>query len=275
MGIMRTTQATPLLGLLSTLCLFLFVMVLQFINRLPSVLGQFNTQEPFSYQLIRLLGPVSLGLLIKAAMLSSAAVFIATWRPAYRMRKNGFLFAAGLSVGALWAGSQSLLKVIIPRSRSFWADYSALGTYVPLFSNVVSSVMHHIEGSIVLALLFILLSHCTSRLSQPHYKRLLALAFSLFFGFVLVGGPQPIDSIAYFVASGIVIGLMTTGAYIALMQYDYALILAVTAGYRVLRLIQQAALGAYPFASAGALISTAIIITITWGWYVRVNTVRE
>ena len=208
--------------------------------------------------------------MIKAAILSSVTVFAGTWQSLYTMHKRLSLFIGALGAGALCAASQSFLKLVIPRTRPLWADYNPLGTYTPLFSIISSNLLHYITMSMILVLLFILLSYCMMRCSD-RLKQILPWLFSIFFGLVLAGSPQPIDTFTHFFASGTLIGILTTLAYLSFVQYDYALIPAMTAGYRILRLLQQAAFGAFPFATLGALLSIVIIICFAWGWYVHVN----
>jgi len=276
-AVVSLAQASSRIALLSLLEPFIFlalIFLLQLLNRWPIIEFGFNTNEPFLFQIIQVMGPtLVLVILVRAGMFAAMLSLARTWHARYRIEKRVQTFILSLGLGGALAGAISFLQLLTTRKIPLWADYSPVGSIYPVAGMILGEISHFLTLSISLLGLQVLICYLTC--GNKLHRRILITLVAILLGFAAAGSTQPIGNFLFFGLAGILTSLFGIAAYFMILRLDYTLAPAVAAGFAMLRIVQQAAFNAYPYAQYGAAISVLAIIAIAWYIFSTINHVDQ
>jgi len=272
-SLIQATSRVELVNLAYYSLIFALIFLLQLFNRWPVIEFGFNTNEPFSFQAIQVMGPALVAILVRASTFAAMLMLAHSWQACYRLKKIGSSFLLSLGLGGALAGILSFLQIVTTRRLPLWADYSAVGSISPLLGTVLSEISYFITLSIALLGLQVLVSYLAY--GNRLHRRILVIIVAILLGFATAGAVQPIGNFVYFSFAGILTSIFSIVAYFLILRLDFTLTPAVAAGFALLRLAQQAAFNAYPLVQIGAAISAASIVAIAWYAFVSINRNEE
>ncbi|MCF7740421.1 MAG: CPBP family intramembrane metalloprotease [Candidatus Marinimicrobia bacterium] len=240
--------------------IFLFVLgLIQFVNSFPSMTASFSTAQPFSSQVFTAIAFPLIGILLLAGAIAIIFSFIITWKPQQKDSLDVKKIGAGLAAGFIVAGFVALSRTFLTSEiMPLWAEFSALDNWLPFLAAGSSPV----QGFIAQTTIFMLLFTAISRFSQNWSKRKILFGLLLIAVVFILNGLS-LQTINYWLVSGLATGLIYLVLYIYLIRHHLALVPLVIGGTVILGIIKQIAFNAYPAAIFGNMIALVMIIAIS------------
>lgn len=247
----------------SFFCYFLFLALMligDLINSLPTIIGYFNTSQPFTDQLFRALSISIIIAMVRAALLALLIVFVNAWHPRFIFARNSTIICIGYGVGIITAGLLSLLNKLLPAADPIWATMTSLGSWSPILDGLTDGIISYVS----LTLVILLFTTMLSALSSAH-RSVVTISICFTLGFLLFSfGATTLSSL---IIGGIVTGVLWIILYYTTIRYDHALVPLAVAGYLIPTHVQQAFFNAHPFALAIHISVILIILLISIRWY--------
>jgi hypothetical protein len=242
----------------------LFVVnVASLLNRLPMVTAQFSTAQPYKTQMLLLVGMGIVGLLLLSASIGLIAGLLHKWTADAGRLPPLASWAVGVSLGSLTAGLSAIGSRLEPSLSPKWADYTPLGTYIPLLVRILDPVAGYLTQATV-ALFVIALVH---RFTRGWMKRKpLSFLLMVLFGLV-VTGMQGVDAIPAWLGSGLILGLLLSMAYLVALRFSISSTLIAVGVLQLLNIARQGAYAAFPGAVLGAAVAFIVTAAAIWFWY--------
>ncbi len=254
------------IGISTSLVLIIGIVAIfmaELINSYPSVIFQFIPHQPFADQLFRSFGISAIMLGLRAIILAIIISFVTTVPQSYYLKKPSSFWLVGISIGAFFASSQSLLLGLLPSRTPLWADYTALSFLYPLAHTVNTSLIAYLN--LTAFLLFALIS---IQYTPIRKNKIVGTLFFIFLGFI-GSGIIFADNLTLFAASGLIMGTGFCFFYYALLQYNYAIIPIATGTLLILEQLQQAGFNNYPSALLAHGVAASIIAILSYVWYTK------
>ena len=251
------------ISFVSLLILFAF----NAINAWPSIVSLFNTSAPFLNQAFQMITAIGLQHLILAALLALTFTFIADFRTPRKLAKTQMTYILGIGVGTFVAGFNALAHRLFPSTQPLWANYTALGTYLPLNAVINNFAFQYVSLTLVFLLCCAIIDQVTS---HWHKRQFIALLLFIIFGLTL-SGIASLNDISIWLFSGSAIGVMLFSVYHLIIRFDHALIPIVTGSYMILQAIQQGLFSAYPGTMLTATANIAVTTLLAIFWFKRLN----
>ena len=236
-------------------------------NTWPLIMAMFNTSAPFINQVIQVIGAVGLQAFIGAAVLALMITFITQLKTPRTLAKNTTTYLLGTCVGLFIAGLESLTHWSLPSLQPTWANYSALGTYLPVNAAINGFVMQYI----VLTLLILLLCAVVDYGTQHWQQRRLPFAFLFVLFGLMLNGILSLNDISTWLITGSVMGSVLCILYHVIIRFDHAIIPLATGSYLILHAIQQGAFNAYPGAIFVACTNIIVVGFLGTVWFRKLN----
>jgi hypothetical protein len=244
--------------------LLLIVGVINLFNEWPSIIAQFSTAEPLSNQIFTMVAPNVVGILFISAVSALVIGFITSWMRGQSQPRGSMIYiGAGWGLGLLIAGLSSVVSALFkPSLEPLWADLSALSYYIPLLRDGLHPISGYILGTTLILLIITAIDNFTRGWAQ---KRIIFAILIVLMGFVVAG--DSIESITFYIISGLISGIIYLLAYIFVFRYNLCLIpLAIGAGVMV-DILRQGIMNAYPYAIPGAVLAVVAIGCVSVYWY--------
>ncbi|MCF7884852.1 MAG: CPBP family intramembrane metalloprotease [Candidatus Marinimicrobia bacterium] len=243
--------------------IFIFFLGLaKFLNSLPGLMANFETSQPFSNQLFMMTVLPVIGILLMAAAVALINGLIKVWKPEQKNNLEPVAILSGFFTGFLIAGIGALLEYILgPNLNPLWADYAALNSYLPFLATGLNPIQSFIINSTLLILIFTAISRFTVNWT----KRRLLFAFIILVVILVVKGLN-LETIPFWIISGLVVGVIYLVIYIVFVRYRLDLIPLIVGGSTILHIMQQLVFNAYPTAIIGNLIAILLITLIAIYW---------
>ncbi len=264
---MHWKMKIPYRMLIPYFIIFTIIYLFEYMNSWPLIVSQFNTSQPFTDQLFRSFGIQPISLLIRAAMFALLLSFVNSWKPLYFASRNWVTMAAALSIGALFAGLQSLGMWLLPSVHPTWANYTLLGLYLPINAGINSNFVHYVSLTMLFMLLVIILDTISDYFNK---RRQITSLLIIGFGFMLAGLGFS-NNIPLLLTEGFMFSSILLGAYIFFFRFCYAYIPFATAAFVGLQIMQQAMFNAHPYALIVPAGSITVISLVSWFWNKRIS----
>ncbi|HMA61915.1 MAG TPA: type II CAAX endopeptidase family protein [bacterium] len=240
--------------------IFLFVLgLIQFVNSFPSMTASFNTAQPFSSQVFTSIAFPLIGILLLAAAIAMIFSFIITWKLRQKATLDFTKVVSGLSAGFIVAGFVTLIRTFLTSEiMPIWAEFSALDNWLPFLAAGLSPI----QGFVAQTTIFLLLFTAISRFTQNWSKRKSLFGIILIAVVFILNGLS-LQTINYWVVSGLATGLIYLILHIYLIRHHLALVPLVIGGTVILGIVKQIIFNAYPSAILGNILALLLIITLS------------
>jgi uncharacterized membrane protein (UPF0136 family) len=237
--------------------------VVKAINSWPCTMADFSTTEPFSHQILLLVVlPIVLLLFIS---IGPALVlgFIHKWQEKAANLKKSTSILIGLSTGAIMAGLSTLVTALFkPSLEPVWAKYNALGNYIPFLADGVGPIATYIMKTIIILLIITAVDRFTKGWTKR--KPLFAV---LFIFSMLVVSSSGVDSIFFWLLSGLFAGIVYLLAYRFVFRFQPATIPLAVGFMIILSQLKICMYNAYSSAIPGAILSIILIGLLSYYWF--------
>nr|NIO87757.1 hypothetical protein [Candidatus Aminicenantes bacterium]NIQ73536.1 hypothetical protein [Candidatus Aminicenantes bacterium]NIT29627.1 hypothetical protein [Candidatus Aminicenantes bacterium] len=245
--------------------------IVRFINNWPQIIAGFSTAEPLSNQtLIIIAGSVLLSLFL-AAGLSLLVGLTPSWKRAQQPVKIIEAIKIGIFMGLFIAGISAVMGRFAPSLAPFWADYSAAGSYLPFLGLALDTLFQYIFMTSVLLLIYTAIDRFTNGWTQ---KNIPAILVMLVFG-LGVAGLYSVESIPFWLVSGLLSGAVLIIVYILGFRYHLAFIPLASLAVIWLSIIRDMVFNAYPGVIVGAVVAINLVGILAVYWFLRLNTGRD
>lgn len=231
------------------------------INSWPSIVGSFNTSEPWNTQLFQRLAMAFFGLFLKALSLS----FIMSYCVQQLKIRNQYstsTLITGYGLGFIMAALTAVGKKIMPHAFPLWPNYDPLGTTVPLLDTIIKCLIAYAQTTAYYSLFFIVINQATQHWQK---NKLLFSVLLILCGFLVP--LQSLEALPLWLIINICIGIIVLLIYICVIRYNSTIIPLVTASLISTHVIQQGIFNAYPYAWLAAMINVCIIISVSFIWF--------
>jgi membrane protease YdiL (CAAX protease family) len=232
-------------------------------NNWPSLVAQFSTAQPFKTQAFIFIASSLVSLLLYAAALALILGFVDKWKSKTAPVTISKALLWGLSFGVFAAGLLALIGFLAPSLRPLWGSYGAAGTYLPLLEVGLDPVGGFIMQTTLLLFIFAAVDHSTNSWSQ---RKALFSALFIVLGLIFAGA-RSVETIPFWLASGLVMGVILLGAYLFVFRFHLALVPLAMGVMTVLGVLKQGIYQSIPAALPGALIAIALIGLFAFYWF--------
>ena len=173
----------------------------------------------------------------------------------------------GVSLGTLAAGLGTLVAKAAPSLAPTWAQYAPVGSYLPILAAGLDPLPGYIISTTLLLLVFTAVDRFT--LGWRHKKGLFSAALILL-GLVVTGAGS-IESLTFWLVSGLLAGAALLLAYLLVLRFLLVLIPLALAAMLVLDQLRQAIAQAHPAAIPGAIMAAILIGGLAVRWFGRLE----
>ncbi|HZW60758.1 MAG TPA: type II CAAX endopeptidase family protein [Candidatus Babeliales bacterium] len=237
------------------------------INLFADTIANFNTMQPYYNQLFKAIGTTIIQLILKIALFGSIAVLVTSWKTSTALPKSWATIITGLNCGLFVSGALALLYYFDPIIKPEWAQYAALGAYLPTLAVITIYTLKWILLTLALLLLFAAIDQLNFHGKEHAFSSSLLMLIT---GIILIGSYST-DSILFWLIAGSITGLVLLLIYYWIIRYDHSLIPLATGSYILTVLAQQGAFCAFPAIIPGAIMATVIIGSLSLGWFYLLN----
>jgi len=233
------------------------------VNEWPRIIGKFNTSEPFANQLFQTFSALIFMSFVQASIISLIVTAITMFKTNTTLPKTNTTYLIGISIGLFITGAQSLVFFLLPSTGPLWADYSALGTFLPAYSVIIGLVIYYTTSTLLYLIFCTIVDYSTD-----HWQKRQWLFSFLFILFGLsIYGIRTLHNLSNWFIVGTVMGSLIAFVYYFVVRFDRKLIPLTTGTVFTLYITQQAIFNAYPQAAIAYLISALIIIVLSAYWF--------
>ncbi len=236
--------------------------IIALINGWPTTLARFSTAQPLANQFLSAIGFSLLGSLFLAASVALIIGFVHAHQGPQAQPGGTRLILWGISLGTLAAGLGALMAWAAPSLSPSWAQYAAVGGYLP----VLAAGLGPLPGYIISATLFLLVFTAVDRFTRGwRHRRGLFSAALVLLGLVITGAGS-IESLPFWLVSGLLAGGTLLLAYLLVLRFHIALIPLALAAMVILDELQQALYQAHPAAIPGAIAAAILMGGLAVFW---------
>lgn len=243
--------------------LFLFTIeIINLINRWPLVMARFSTSAPLSNQIFQTIGFSLLGALILSSGLSVAISFLQGWRIPTPLSKKGNILPT-ISAAIFISGIIPFINsLFLKTSYPLWPQLDILGKYSPLIGASLNPIIPFFLKTILYFFLFSALFHFTKGWTNKKW----IFSISLLLLFISIQGAET-ESLKSWWIMGFIESILILLAFFFVLRF-HAELIPLFFGTRVIfENLQQGVLNGYPAAIPGAIISSLIIGSIAFYWF--------
>lgn len=240
---------------------------IQLLNSLRTATAQFVTAQPFKLQFtILVIG----GLLAMTVIAAVSALLIGLSHrmlPEQPQAPGGASISAGFGLGAVLAATGAVGLLMAPQSMPAWPNLFPAGDSLPVFGAVLGSLSSWITGT-ALFLLAVAVLHALTAGWQK--LRAVAAVCVVLFGLVVTAS-EGVESLPLWLLEGFLTGIVLLAVWVLVLRHHPALVPLVTACGTALGGLREAVVGAYPGATLGSVIGSAVVIAISVWWFRRLT----
>ena len=237
------------------------VQILSYLNHWPVALSNLSTAEPVTHQLFKIIAGGLVSILLQSSFIALVLGYIQTAIPLKAAIQPGNLWIRGVSVALIFSGLFALLNhFVAPSLAPRFADYGHWSTYVPLVDSALGAVPGLINVAAMILLYFVFADRMTASWSR---KKLLAFFFFLLLGLSLAG-LEGIESIRYWVLSGLFTGFLLWGIYFLVVRFGLLCLVFSAGTVVILGAIKQAVYRPFPHAVLAGLIQIGAVCVLSY-----------
>jgi len=231
-------------------------------NAWPSIQAGLSTERPVSHQVLVRIASGLFVVLSTSAGLALISGFLHSSRPAASLESPDAL-SLGCSLGALAAALAALSEAWTPSLVPAWPDYEPAGAMFP----PLAGALRPLRGQIVATTVMLLLMCAAQRLSAGGTRRKAWLALGLMVAGWMLAGVGPVASLPAWLASGGILGVALTLAYLALLRFDFTVIPLAVGVMSLLAELKQALYRAYPGWLAAGALALGLVAVLSYVWF--------
>ncbi len=230
--------------------------IASFVNHWPLTLSNLSTAEPVTHQLFKTITGGLVSILLQSSFVALVLGYIQTELSEKNMYHPDTLWIRGVSVALIFSGLIALLNHFsAPSLAPRYADYAPWSAYVPLLDSALGAVSQLINSIAIVLLYFMFADRQSASWSR---KKVVAFFLFLILGLSLAG-LQEIESIKYWLISGLFSGLLMWGSYVLVFRFGLLSLPFSVGTVIVLGAIKQAIYHPFPHAVFAGLVQ---IITV-------------
>jgi membrane protease YdiL (CAAX protease family) len=241
--------------------------LISIINSWPSLVAQFSTAQPFKTQAFIFIAGGLIGVLFLAFALALVIGFVQKWRREQTLLATSQAFAWGPALGVLTAGVTALTVYFAPSLKPTWAAYDAAGTLLPFLEIALDPLSQFLTQGTMLLLVFTAMDRFTLGWTK---RQALFSALLILVG-LLMAGARSVETVPFWLLSGLAMGLILLLAYIFVLRFHLALVPLAAGAITVLAALKQGLYQAVPAALPGALIATVLISFVAFYWFKQLS----
>lgn len=242
--------------------------IINLINGWPATFAHFSTAEPLSHQRFSAVAFSLLGVLFLSVGIALLAGFTHSWKQQEKTVRGIKPVFWGVSLGAVAAGLTALVSQAAPLFQPRWPEYSAAGTYIPIIAPGFHLVPQYVADTTVLLIILV----AVDRFTRGWTERKGLISFLLILTGVVIAGSGSIDSPGFWLASGVVLGLLLLLAYHVVLKYHIAFIPLATAGMAILTAVREASYQAHPASLPGSVLAVVLTGFFSIYWFKSLQT---
>lgn len=247
---------------LSCFALLLGLRIISLVNGWPEAIAGFSTAEPLTNQTLAEIGGSLVGTLFVSIGFALLVGFVQSWRSQQARMESFQAVGLGISLGSLAAGLLSLTALFAPSLAPVWAEYDAVGSYLP----VLSAGLDPVEQYVMLTALALFLFTAVDRFTHGWTQRRGLFSIGLILLGLVVTGVTT-DSLLFWVPSGLLMGVVLLLVYQLVFRFHVALIPLAMVAVAILGTLRQGLLRAYPTAMSGAAVAIVLTGLLAFYWY--------
>jgi hypothetical protein len=236
--------------------------IVSFFNMWPAAIARFQTEIAFGLQAALVLGGLLLVVVVTASVIGLNVGLAHRWLPTSTPTTGASTLAAGLGLGAILAGLESLLSRLAPHAAPTWADFAGASAFVPTLAVLVSPIGSWIT---LTALLLVFVAALHAGTDGWTRRRVVFSLAGLAVGLVLAG-LGAVESPLRWLAGGLVAGAALLAAYVFVLRHDTALLPLTTASMVALSTLEAGLRGGFPGALTGAVLGALSLIALGYLW---------
>ena len=251
--------------------LLLGLRLIGLINGWPATVAGFSTAEPLSNQTFIAIAVSILGSLFLAGGLALVVGFVQNWKRQESQIQTTRAVWLGISFGASVVGIQGLLTRFAPPLEPVWANYTAVSSFIPFLGAGLAPVGQFVYSTALYLLIFTAVDRFTNGWSQR--KGLFAILLVLM-GVILAGAGR-LDSVPFWLLSGIITGVVLVVAYQFVFRFHLALVPLVLGTGTILAELKQGLYWAYPTSFSGAILAVVVVGLLSFYWFKQLSTQQK
>lgn len=241
------------------------IRIANLINDWPGILAQFSTSKPLADQTFMAIALSLLGSLFLSLCLALVAGFLQVWKPPrQRIGKSGALLI-GASLGMAAHGISSLVGTLAPHLEPLWPDYGAVQSYLPVLHAGLSPFVLFVSTTATLLLGFLAVDRLTAGLTR---RKWLFPALLVAVGPITIGAGG-IDSVPFWLLSGLLMGVIYILAYLTVFRFQVSLVVPAVAVFAIFGELEQAIFNSHPGAIAGTALAVILLGLFSYAWYLK------
>jgi len=240
--------------------------ILSMINAWPSVLVKFSTAAPYKNQIYMAIGMPLLALLIFSAGPALIIGITHKLNGTESLTRRSRLILPGFALGCTISCIMSIIERFVPSMQPFWANYAAVGHYMPFLGTALAPIGNYITTTALFLLIFTSVNFFTNNWDKR--KALFSCIF-IVLGFILSG--TAITSPATWPITGPAAGIALLLAYIFLVRFHLSFIPLAFGFITILYMLKQCILNAYPAAIPGSIFAIVLIAGLSIYWHEKLS----
>lgn len=242
------------------------VQLMNILNSWNAVQIQFMTSQPFANQNVITLVFSIIAMLFFSAGMGILAGLLQTGNEAQQLWKwTDRLSATGL--GLILAGGMTLIHKFAPSLSPVWADYTAMGSLIPILEASTTPVIGFVTSGLLLLFIVTLFNQWTTQWTK---RRWIIFPLFILIGLVISGNAAT-TSIGFWLISGCLRGIILLILYIFALRIQLIWIPYVVAIPQILATMQQGMIQAWPGVLLASILGSVFILLVAELWTSRLS----
>lgn len=249
----------------------LFVLSLvNLLNNWPNISSQFSTAQPYKNQVFIFIVGGLVGALFVAAAIALVIGLVHYWNREKNSQSYPNRIPVGLALGSLIAGISALVGSIGFGSDPTWPSYNSASALFPILASSLGPLTSLIINVSVLLLVIGTVTKLTKSWTS---NKSLGSALLVTVG-IIISGTGGIDSIFFWILSGLITGLVLLVVYIFLIRFEWGLVPMAIGLILVLSQVNSMLVNAFPDSMIGGIIASFLLILVAVFWSSRISLER-
>ncbi len=240
------------------------VIVVETLNRWPSLMAGFLTAQPLGFQEFTGIVGIVLSGLIGGSLFGLLGGLGHSPGGLPQGRRNALL--AGLAVGALLAGVQAAILRVAPDRVPTWPDFAAAADAIPFLAALLGPLLRYLMAVVGAMAVFVAIDAADAGGRRPAVSLALTLAVG-----IGVAGMEAGETLAQWVAASIGAWLMLYLVFRLVRRLGRAVLPALLAVIASLEAVVFTLRAPYPGAWAGGVLATVALLGTGLWWGLRIG----
>jgi len=239
-------------------------------NKFLSLIAQFSPNKPFINQLFNKFSSIIISLIFTIGIISMIIGLVVRWKNKTFMKKDSITIAIGISLGIILMGMKALIYFWQPALNPLWPEFPIANYFTP-FAVITKNLVNYA----LFTAIGILLAAAIDSIATIFQNRKIILYLILPILFIIAGisitGIYEIESIAFWLLSGTIIGIALLISYITVIRFDISFVPILVGIYFITEALEQAMFKAFNSSFISFVITAAIIFVLSIVWFKKLN----